>query len=61
MIESMDTRLLISRYAKEGSSDLVAVLIEALEKKDDRFKKMGMYYPDERLSILRREIDRSNV
>lgn len=60
MMGSMETRLTISRYAKQedtSKEELEQELIEALEKKDERFRKMGLYFKEERDEALRHEIN----
>ena len=55
MIKDMNTRLLVSKYSKHKYEDVEEELIELLEHKDERFRKMGMYFEEERNETLKRE------
>jgi len=55
MLRSLDAQLIISRNAKEASEDEI---IELLEKKDERFRKMGTYFRDEMHEALQIELQR---
>lgn len=58
MIQEMNTRMFVSKYAKEPYEDIESELISILENKDERFRKMGMYFNDERKEAFREEFNK---
>lgn len=54
----MGTRLFISKYTNLPFGEVQEELIELLENKDERFRKMGLYYQEERDNALKEEFQK---